>query len=64
MSFIYCFDEQTKNKLLLKKYKLIKQEPMQNQTAWVFEYKPEIQFDIKDKSKYLISNIMRFKEVR
>lgn len=60
MSFIYCFDEQTKNKLLLKKYKLIKQEPMQNQTAWVFEYKPEIQFDIKDKSKYLISNIMRF----
>jgi len=64
LSFIYCFDEQTKNKLLLKKYKLIKQEPMQNQTAWVFEYKPEIQFDIKDKSKYLISNIMRFKEVR
>jgi hypothetical protein len=60
MQLIYCLDEQTKDKLLLKNYKLIKQEPMQNQIAWVFAYQPEIQFDVIDKTKYFISNTMRF----
>lgn len=60
MQLIYCLDEQTKDKLLLKNYKLIKQESMQNQTAWIFAYKPEIKFDVIDKTKYFISNTMRF----
>lgn len=60
MSFIYCLDEQTATKLISKNYKLLKQELMQSKTAWVFEYKPEIQFDINDTKKYFISNTMRF----
>lgn len=60
MSFIYCTDEKTKNKLIKKGYKLIKEESMQNQIVWIFEYKPEIQFDISDKTKYFTSNAMRF----
>lgn len=60
MSFIYCIDEQIKNKLIAKGYKLIKQESMQNQVAWIFEYKSEIQFDISDNTKYFVSNTMRF----
>lgn len=60
MSFIYCVDEATKNSLISKGYKLIKSESMQNQTAWVFEYKPEIKFDVLEKDKYFISDLMRF----
>lgn len=60
VSFIYCIDEQTKDILLSKGYKLLKQESMQNQIAWVFQYKPQIQFDVDDKTKYFTSNTMRF----
>ncbi len=60
MSFIYCLDEETKNNLLSKGYKFIKSESMQNQTAYVFEYKPEVKFDILQKDKYFISNLMSF----
>lgn len=60
MQLIYCLDKLTKDKLLTKGYNLIKEESMQNQTAWIFVYKPEIQFDINDNTKYFISNTMRF----
>lgn len=60
MNLIYCFDKLTKDKLISKGYNLIKEEPMQNQIAWVFAYQPEIQFDVIDKTKYFISNTMRF----
>lgn len=60
MNLIYCFDKLTKDKLISKGYNLIKEEFMQNQKAWVFAYQPEIKFDITDKTKYLISNTMRF----
>lgn len=59
-SFIYCIDEKTKDKLISKGYKFLKQESMQNQIVWVFEFKPEIQFDLNDKTKYFTSNAMRF----
>lgn len=60
MSFIYCLNEQTKNNLQSKGYKLLKQESMQNNTVWIFEYKPNIQFDITDKKSYFISNKLNF----
>jgi len=60
MSFIYCIDEDLKNNLISKGYKFIKQESIQNQTAWIFEYKSQIQFDINDNKKYFISNTIRF----
>lgn len=60
MSFIYCVDEQTKNNLTSKGYRLLKQESIQNQNVWIFEYKPEIQFDIADKNQYYISDVFRF----
>jgi hypothetical protein len=58
--FIYCIDEQIKNQLISKGYKLLKQEFMNNQNLWIFVYKPEIQFDLIDNKKYFISNSMRF----
>jgi hypothetical protein len=60
MSFIYCTDESLKNELLSKDYKLIKQEPMQNKTVWVFAYTPKIQYESIDKTKYFISDLIRF----
>lgn len=60
MPFIYCLDKTLKNELITKGYKLLKQELMQNQTAWVFEFKPEITFDANNKDKYFISKTMRF----
>lgn len=60
MPFIYCIDEQTKNQLIQKGYKFIKQESMKNQIAWIFEYRPEIQFDVIDKTKYFTLNILHF----
>lgn len=59
-SFVYCIDENLKNKFISKGYKLIKQESIQNQITWIFQYIPEMQFDLKDKTKYFISNVMRF----
>jgi len=53
-------DEKTKNELISKGYKFIKQESIQNKSAWIFEYKPELQFDVNDKTKYFTSNTMRF----
>ena len=60
MPFIYCVDETTKNELIQKGYKLIKQESMQNKATWIFEYKPEIQFDVIDKTKYFTLNTLYF----
>lgn len=60
MPFIYCVDEQIKNQLVSKGYKLLKQEPMKNKITWIFEYKPEIQFDVIDKTKYFTSNKLCF----
>lgn len=60
MSFIYCLDEELKNKLANKGYKFIKKELIQNQTVWIFQHKPEIQFDIADNTKYFTTNTLRF----
>jgi hypothetical protein len=59
-SFIYCVDENLKNSFISKGYNLIKQESIQNQKAWIFEYKPEMQFDLTDKSKFFTLNTIRF----
>ena len=60
MSFIYCIDELTKNNLISKGYKLLKQEYMKNKITWIFIYKPSIQFDISDNTKYFISDKLLF----
>lgn len=60
MSFIYCVDEELKNKLFAKGFNFIKQESIQNQTVWIFEYKNQIEFDTNDSKKYFISNVLRF----
>lgn len=60
MNFIYVINSNLKDKLIQKGYRLIKQESMQDQTAWVFEYRPEIQFDVSDKTKYFTLNTLRF----
>jgi hypothetical protein len=59
-SFIYCVDKNLKNKFISKGYKLIKEESIQNQIAWVFEYNSKMQFDLKDTNKYFTSNTLRF----
>jgi len=59
--FIYCLDEQTKITLLSKGYKFLKQEFMKDkQSISVFEFKPNVQFDIVDKNAYFISDKLNF----
>lgn len=58
--FVYCIDEHLKNELVLKGYKLIKEESIQNKTTWVFQFNKEMQFDLIDKSKYFTLNTLHF----
>lgn len=59
-NFIYCVDENVKNELILKGYKLIKEESMQTKKAWAFLFSPQIAFDVKDNTKYFLSNRLNF----
>jgi len=59
-NFIYCIDKDIKDILLVKGYKMIRQTKIDNNHVFIFVYKPEIKFDITDKTKYFISNTMRF----
>lgn len=59
MSFIYCVSNDKKEELISKGYKFLKQESMQNQIVWIFEFNPKIQFEIKD-NQFFISNQLNF----
>lgn len=59
-SFIYCNEEELKNELISKGYKLITTQKINNQLTWVFEYQPELQFEIKNNSKCFINNTLMF----
>lgn len=59
-TFVYCIDSNAKDVLISKGYELIKEESMQDKTAWVFKFNQNIQFDITDKTKYFLSNQLNF----
>ncbi len=56
--FIYIHDVETKNKLINLGYRLMKENQISN--LYVFENKKTLQFDIHDKSKYILSNTLMF----
>ena len=59
--FIYCFDEELKNKLLKHNYKMI--DKPTNQSYWVFiNNKEKLDFDFSDvdASKFKLSNKLNF----
>lgn len=55
--FIYVFDEDAKEKLLAKKYTLLKSDTRNN--IYVFENKPEQHFDFKD-MVYTLSDVLTY----
>jgi hypothetical protein len=59
-SFIYCIDSQLKDEFLSKGYKLITTQQLNNQLTWVFEFKPELQFEIKNTNKCFTNNTLMF----
>ena len=59
--FIYCFDEELKNKLIQQNYKMINKP--NNQNYWVFiNNKKKLDFDFTDvdTSKFKLSNKLNF----
>ena len=59
--FIYCFDNQEKNKLE-KQLTLHKESNIDNKQCWIFIVKNIYKFDFSqvDKSKCIISDRLRF----
>lgn len=55
--FIYVFDEDAKEKLLAKKYTLLKSDTRNN--IYVFENKSEQHFDFKD-MVYTLSDVLTY----
>ena len=54
LMFIYVHTQELKDKLLSKGYKLIKASGQ----LYIFENKPDSQFDLKDEKGAVISNLM------
>ena len=57
--FIYCFDEQEKNKLQ-KQLNLYKESDINNKKCWIFLLDDKFNFNSIDQSKCAISNRMSF----
>lgn len=55
--FIYVFDEDAKERLLAKKYTMLKSDIRNN--IYVFENKPEQHFDFKD-MVYTLSDVLTY----
>ena len=54
--FIYCLDEDLKNKLIKQGFKLLKEDDK----GATFVFSDKIKFDKVDKSKYLFTNRLTF----
>jgi len=59
--FIYCFDEQEKNKLQ-KEVKLFQESNIDNKQCWIFiiDTNNKFNFNQIDKSKCVVSNKLMF----
>lgn len=59
--FIYCFDEEEKNKLQCN-LKLFKEQTIDNKPCWIFTVDSDCKFnfDTLDKSKCVVSNRLSF----
>lgn len=57
--FIYCFDEQEKDKLQ-KQLKLFKESNIDNKKCWIFLIDNKFKFENVDKSKCIITDRMTF----
>lgn len=59
-NFVYCFDENLANKLLIN-LKLFKQDIIDNKPCWIFiNDNNKYQFNELDKTKIIISNRLNF----
>ena len=56
-SFVYCYDEETRNKLLDKKLRLLKEDFEKQEFIFILE-KPFLEFE--DVGKIYISNKLNF----
>lgn len=56
--FIYCLDDELKNKLIKKGFKLLKEDG--NGAIFVFDKNLKFNFEKVDKSKFLFTNRLTF----
>ena len=56
--FIYCLDDELKNKLIKKGFKLLKED--ENGATFVFSEKVRFDFNNVDKTKFLFTNKLTF----
>lgn len=56
--FIYCLDDELKNKLIKKGFKLLKED--ENGATFVFSEKVRFDFNTVDKTKFLFTNKLTF----
>ena len=58
--FIYCFDEEYKHILIKKGLHFIRQEIVDEKVVYLFTQNNKLSFDELDKTKVILSNVMRF----
>lgn len=58
--FIYCFDINEKNKLLLQGFNYICECQLGNHVAYVFEFDKKFSISNYDKKKFILTNKMYF----
>lgn len=56
--FIYCLDDELKNKLIKKGFNLLKED--ENGATFVFSEKVRFDFNNVDKTKFLFTNKLTF----
>lgn len=60
MGFMYCFDNETKDKLIKKGFKFLKEAQMNGSKAYIFISNDKLNFDEIDRNKVLLSNKLNF----
>jgi len=60
MKFIYVTDEQTKNQFIVYHFNLLQERTNNNNPIWIFENNQTFNFDLFDKTKYVLTNQLVF----
>lgn len=62
MKFVYCLDEQVKEKLVTNGFKLLRPCSVNNKTAWVFICGDEINkiFQFAQSDKFIVTDTLTF----
>lgn len=60
MGFMYCFDNETKDKLIKKGFKFLKETQVSGSKAYIFISNDKLNFNEIDRNKVLLSNKLNF----